>query len=77
VTNADLAGYNVYRSESNGSSATETAAKMVKLNSELVPSPAYRDTAVKPGTTYTYSVSSVDVRGNESQRSEQASESVP
>jgi hypothetical protein len=42
----------------------------VKLNSELVKSPSYRDIAVTSGKTYTYSVSAVDVRGNESQRSE-------
>src|SRR5208337_1878736 len=69
VTNADLAGYNVYRSEANGSP--------VKLNSELVKSPSYRDFAVASGKTYTYSVSAVDVRGNESQRSEETSEPVP
>jgi hypothetical protein len=69
VTNADLAGYNVYRSDGNGPAA--------KLNSELVKSPAYRDSAVASGKTYTYSVSAVDVRGNESQRSEETSESVP
>ena len=43
---------------------------MVKLNSELVKSPSYRDFAVASGKTYTYSVSAVDVRGNESQHSE-------
>jgi hypothetical protein len=69
VTNADLAGYNVYRSEASGAA--------VKLNSELVKSPSYRDSAVASGKTYIYSVSAVDVRGNESQRSEEASESVP
>ncbi len=69
VTNADLAGYNVYRSEAN--------ATAVKLNSELVKSPLYRDSAVASGKTYTYSVSAVDVRGNESQRSEETSEPVP
>ncbi len=69
VTNADLAGYNVYRSEANGEG--------VKLNSDLVKSPSYRDGAVAPGKTYTYSVSAVDARGNESQRSEATSESVP
>jgi hypothetical protein len=69
VTNADLAGYNVYRREENTSA--------VKLNSELVKSPAYRDAAVAPGKTYWYSVSAVDVRGNESARSEEASETVP
>jgi hypothetical protein len=69
VTNADLAGYNVYRREANGVAA--------KLNSELVKSPAYRDSAVSAGTAYVYSVSAVDARGNESARSEEASETVP
>jgi len=69
VTNADLAGYNVYRNDGNGPA--------VKLNSELVKSPSYRDSAVASGKTYIYTVSAVDVRGNESQRSEATSESVP
>jgi len=69
VTNADLAGYNVYRHEAN--------AAAVKLNSEMVKSPAYSDSAVVPGKTYFYSVSAVDVRGNESARSEEAGEPVP
>ena len=69
VTNADLAGYNVYRSEAGGAAA--------KLNSELVKSPSYRDGAVAPGKTYVYSVSALDVRDNESAKSEQASETVP
>ena len=69
VTNADFAGYNVYRGD--GSSPA------VKVNSELVKSPSYRDSAVAPGKTYTYSVSAVDARGNESQRSEATSESAP
>ena len=75
VTNADLGGYNVYRSETSGASGTKT--KMVKINSELVKSPAYRDFAVASGKVYSYSISAVDVRGNESQPSEAASESVP
>jgi hypothetical protein len=73
VTNSDLAGYNVYRSEANG--AAERMA--IKLNSELVKTPSYRDNAVASGKTYNYSVSAVDVRGNESQRSEETSEAVP
>jgi hypothetical protein len=68
-TEPDLAGYNVYRHEQDGQPA--------KLNSDLVKSPAYRDTAVSPGHQYSYSVSAVDVRGNESSRSEEASETVP
>jgi hypothetical protein len=66
---ADLAGYNIYRREENG--------QAVKLNTELVKMPAYRDTAVQSGKTYIYSVSAVDVRNNESARSEEASERVP
>jgi fibronectin type 3 domain-containing protein len=50
---------------------------MIRLNSDLVKSPSYRDSAVASGKTYTYSVSAVDVRGNESLRSEETSESVP
>jgi len=69
VADADLAGYNVYRSQDGGPFA--------KINSEPVPAPAYRDTNVQAGKHYTYSVTSVDVRGNESARSEPASESVP
>jgi hypothetical protein len=69
VTDPDLDGYNVYRRE-------EGAATM-KVNSELVKTPAFRDVQVVPGKKYFYSVSAVDLRGNESQRSEEASESVP
>jgi hypothetical protein len=64
----DLAGYNVYRRESG-----ET---LVKLNAELVKTPAYRDAQVTSGKTYIYSVSAVDERGNESDKSQEASEAV-
>jgi hypothetical protein len=77
VTNADLAGYNVYRSETNATSGQKMAPKIVKLNSELVNSPSYRDFAVSSGNTYTYSVSALDVRRNESRRSDETSEAVP
>jgi hypothetical protein len=69
VSDADLAGYNVYRMDDDGAAN--------KINPELVRAPAYRDTNVQSGKRYTYWVSSVDLRGNESARSEQASESVP
>ena len=69
VTNADLAGYNIFRREGDGSA--------LKANTELVKSPAYRDSEVAAGKTYTYSVSALDVRGNESGKSEETSESVP
>jgi hypothetical protein len=69
VPDIDLAGYNVYRHEA--------GASAVKLNGELVKTPAFRDSSVSPGKNYLYSVSAVDVRGNESARSEEAGESVP
>jgi fibronectin type 3 domain-containing protein len=68
-TDADLAGYNVYRREANG--------EALRINPALVTTPAYRDVNVEPGKEYFYSVSAVDVRGNESARSEEASEKVP
>lgn len=68
-TDADLAGYNVYRHEPG------TAEQ--KINSEIVKTPAFRDANVSPGHTYFYSVSAVDVRGNESAHSAETSESVP
>ena len=68
-TDADLAGYNVYRHEPG------TAEQ--KINSEILKIPAFRDTSVSPGHMYFYSVSAVDVRGNESSHSAEAGESVP
>jgi hypothetical protein len=69
VTDADLDGYNVYRYPERGTP--------VKVNAEPVKMPAFRDAQVVSGKIYFYSVSAVDLRGNESGRSEAASESVP
>jgi hypothetical protein len=68
-TDADLAGYNVFRHQ--------PSSAPVKINSNLVATPAFRDTNVASGNTYAYSVSAVDVRGNESARSQEAAEAVP
>jgi hypothetical protein len=68
-TDADLAGYYLYRREENGEPA--------RLASEPVKAPAYRDRNVQSGKQYFYSVSAVDVRGNESARSEEDNERVP
>ena len=68
-TEADLAGYNVYRHE-----ADQPA---VKINIELLNAPAFRDPNVSSGHRYFYSVSAVDVRGNESAKSAEAAETVP
>lgn len=69
VTDVDLDGYNIYRHEDG------TVA--VKVNDAPVKSPAYRDAAVAAGKHYLYSVSAVDVRGNESAHSDEAGENVP
>jgi hypothetical protein len=69
VTDFDLAGYNIYR--------RKDGAPPVKLNPEPLKTPAYRDHEVTSGKRYVYSVSAIDVRGNESARSEEASEAAP
>lgn len=66
---SDLAGYNVFRWTQGG--------QPEKLNSTLLPVASYRDESVEHGKTYFYAVSAVDLRGNESQHSTAASESVP
>ena len=68
-SDSDLAGYNIYRHEQGG--------EPVKLNPELANAPAFRDLQVLSGHQYFYSVTAVDVRGNESPHSEEASETVP
>ncbi len=69
VIDVDLAGYNVYR--------RQEGSPLAKLNAEPLKTPAYRDPSVVSGKKYFYSASSVDVRGNESARSEEGSETVP
>jgi len=68
-TDNDLAGYNVYRRSGNGLPA--------KINSELIKTPRFADPAIQPGMKYFYSVTAVDLRGNESGKSEETSETVP
>jgi fibronectin type 3 domain-containing protein len=69
VTDADLAGYNVYR--------REEGTQPMKISSELVKTPAFRDANIQAGHKYFYSVSAVDLRGNDSAKSAEASEQVP
>ncbi|MBI4461126.1 MAG: hypothetical protein HY648_13855 [Acidobacteria bacterium] len=63
-TESDLAGYNVYRSEGDPAE---------KANSGLLPIPLFRDTTVRAGVEYRYSVRAVDTSGNESVPSEETS----
>ena len=68
-TDADLAGYNIYRHEA--------GSEPRKISSGTVTAPAFRDVNVAPGHTYFYSVTAADVRSNESGRSAETSEMVP
>jgi hypothetical protein len=68
-TEPDLAGYNVYRHGAD--------AQPVKINPDLVKTSAFQDKGVRRGTKYFYSISAVDLRGNESGKSQETSEVVP
>ncbi|HEY6904867.1 MAG TPA: fibronectin type III domain-containing protein [Candidatus Acidoferrales bacterium] len=67
---SDLAGYNIYRTEQAG-------AQPMRLNTELLLTPAFRDMNVEPGHVYFYTVTAVDSSGNESASSVDVSGSVP
>src|SRR5438067_1543805 len=68
----DLAGYNVYRREQQ-----QPVSAAAKINSTLLITPSFRDGNIQRGTKYVYSISAVDIRNNESERSTEASEFVP
>lgn len=70
VTDAELAGYAVYRREAGA------AWKRISPAQPVV-GPAYRDSSVEPGHTYIYSVSAIDQGGRESARSAETEETVP
>ncbi len=57
----DTAGYNVYRQDG-------ATGPPVRLNPELVTTPTYSDKNVQRGREYSYSVSAVDDKGNESEK---------
>lgn len=66
----DIAGYNVYRSEQAGAPGS-------RVNTDPLPTPAFRDMNVQPGHRYFYSVTAVDRAGNESPASAAVSGGVP
>ena len=70
VTDADLAGYAVYRREGDG------GWQRISPAGPLVP-PAFYDSQVQPGHIYRYAVSSIDQGGHESARSAETEETVP
>lgn len=69
-TEADLAGYIVYRREEGG--------EWQRISGEQpVAGPAFHDANVAPGHAYFYAVSAVDQKGHESGRSGEAKEKAP
>lgn len=69
---ADLAGYNIYRSEDE----TASPDKWIKLNAKLHTPTTFRDDRVQVGKRYLYQITALDNAGNESARSETMSETV-
>jgi hypothetical protein len=69
-TEEDLAGYFVYRNDSE-------ATPGVRINPEILPSPAFRDISVEPGKRYYYRVSALDRSGNESPMSAAVVADIP
>ncbi|MBI4267505.1 MAG: fibronectin type III domain-containing protein [Chloroflexi bacterium] len=59
---ADLAGYNVYRSTTFGGTYS-------KVNSSVITTNSYANTSLTNGTTYFYKITAVDTAGNESGKS--------
>jgi hypothetical protein len=68
-TEKDISGYNVYRREENGQSA--------RINPVPITTVSFQDVSVSTGHQYLYSISAVDVRGNESARSAETTAVVP
>ncbi len=60
----DLAGYNVYRSVKSGRG-------YVRITDKLINRTTYSDVTVKPGVEYYYTVTAVDLSGNESPMSKE------
>ncbi len=65
-TEADLAGYHVYRSTTSGGG-------YVKIGPAILETPGYADNSVSNGTAYYYVITAVDKASNESDFSEECS----
>jgi predicted phage tail protein len=72
-TERDLAGYQVYRSNS----SDQPLSDWTLLTKELLTTNTYRDTNVQSGKTYFYYLTAVDKNGNVSEASEKISEIAP
>ena len=71
-TEADLAGYIVYRRGSDARAIWQRISP-----AQPVVGPGYHDPNVQPGNTYIYAVTAIDQQGRESARSAEASDTVP
>jgi hypothetical protein len=65
----DISAYNVYRREEN--------RQLARINSVPISAISFQDVNVLAGHQYLYSISAVDVRGNESGRSPEKGAAVP
>ena len=70
-TDADIAGYIVYRRASGSDN------NAVRVSPPGLVAPSFRDASALPGHNYAYSVSAIDRDGNESARSPEVEESLP
>jgi hypothetical protein len=70
-TEPDIAGYVVYRRD------IASAAPVIRISPPNEVAPSSRDPNPLPGHRYAYSVSAIDLDGNESPRSAEAEESLP
>ena len=70
-TNADIAGYRVYRRDLTAGGTVE------RITSKLLVPPSCSDTSVEAGHRYAYAVSAVDQDGNESARSTEVEGELP
>jgi hypothetical protein len=73
VTDADLAGYAIYRREGDGADTTWQRISPA----QPVIGPGFHDPQVQKGHTYRYAVTAIDQMGHESARSPEANETVP
>jgi hypothetical protein len=77
-TDADLAGYIVYRIGSGEAANGNGEADWIRISGPRpVVGPAYRDKTVQAGSSYRYKVSAIDLTGHESAGSAEAQEMVP
>lgn len=70
-SDADIAGYVVYRRD------VTTGGAMERIAPKVVVPPSYSDAKVVPGHKYAYAVSAVDLDGNESAKSGEVEEEMP